>query len=365
MVSLPCFKACSFLLVTRNALFSFPVLWILQCYGSCRLCESAKTKLCCRNKWSPNHNGLQHKDLVLIILHVHCKSVQLGSNCFYPGTLDDGTASIWNTANLRVEKKKKWQAISESKSNCLETTHATSAYTSWARGNLMGWPGISCVGKYNPPLGCEYSGTVIQFTMCVIVVRMCAAQVLMKMYLLLYQGTLCAVAQGQEASESLAGTEFLTGALGPYFLPRPGLQHLSFSSTHYRTIHYGFWVCLATRLRSGLASLEQAWASSFSPPTSSWARGLPVGSFLVLAASSWNTVFVFFYYYYVFHPRQPFHNTLPADSSCVSFWSDFSFHLVLLKIPIHSSFWPAWHYCHRFLSFFPIYFSVTQISPGL
>lgn len=73
-------------------------------------------------------------------------------NCFYPGTQDDGTASIWNTANLRVEEKKKWQAISESKSNCLETTHATSAYISWARGNLMDWPGISGIGKYNLPL---------------------------------------------------------------------------------------------------------------------------------------------------------------------------------------------------------------------
>lgn len=53
------------------------------------------------------------------------------------------------------------------------------------------------------------------------------------------------ILRGQAASGSLAGTEFLAGALGPYCLPKPGLQHLSNSSTHYRTIHYGFWVCLA------------------------------------------------------------------------------------------------------------------------
>lgn len=58
----------------------------------------------------------------------------------------------------------------------------------------MDWPGISGIGKYNPSLGCEYSGTVVQFIICVIVVGMCAAHVLMKMYLLLYQGTVCAVA---------------------------------------------------------------------------------------------------------------------------------------------------------------------------
>ena len=38
-------------------------------------------------------------------------------------------------------------------SESLEMTHATSADTSLAKGNLMHWPDISAVGKYDSPLG--------------------------------------------------------------------------------------------------------------------------------------------------------------------------------------------------------------------
>lgn len=50
-----------------------------------------------------------YKNLFLIVFHVHYKSVQLCSYCFYPGTLADRTASIWNVASLIAEKKEKWQ----------------------------------------------------------------------------------------------------------------------------------------------------------------------------------------------------------------------------------------------------------------
>lgn len=55
------------------------------------------------------------------------------------------------------------------------------------------------------------------------------------------------------------------------------------------------------------------------------------------------------------------HTDSRFNFSYVSLWNDF-FSLALFKTPVHSRFWPAWHYCHRFLSFFLIYFSVTQIS---
>lgn len=66
--------------------------------------------------------------------------------------------------------------------------------------------------------------------------------------------------------------------IGHLLPPRPGRPHLS-SSAHHQTIHRGLRVCHGTRLRSGLTSLEQAWVASLVTPTSSWARGLPLGPF--------------------------------------------------------------------------------------
>lgn len=112
-------------------------------------------------------------------------------------------------------------------------THSTSADTSLAKGNLMAWPDISAIGKYNPPLGHMYSGTIIQFPIYVDALRIYVAiraHVPIRIDLLLYQGV-CAIAKGQEASGSLAMTEFLAGVLTPYFLPRPGFQHFFFSSS--------------------------------------------------------------------------------------------------------------------------------------
>ena len=49
-------------------------------------------------------------------------------------------------------------------SDCLEITHATSAYASLAGGNLMDWPDIKDIRKYNPPIGYKYSRIIVQFT---------------------------------------------------------------------------------------------------------------------------------------------------------------------------------------------------------
>ena len=57
---------------------------------------------------------------------------------------------------------------------------------------------------------------------------------------------------------------------------------------------------------------------------------------------------------------------MPADLICLSFFLEglFSLGLKKKKNPVHSWFWPACHYCCRFLSNFSTYFSATKIFPG-
>lgn len=131
-----------------------------------------------------------------------------------------------------------------------------------------------------------------------------------------------AIAWGQEASGHWLGVSFCQ----VYCPPRSSLgQVSSFSPSHHiiELTCREFWACLRTRLRSRVTSQERGWAASFSPPTSSWVTGLPWASFLADAASSWNTVFVLLLLF--FHPGQPFHSTLPADSICLVFLSEMIF----------------------------------------
>lgn len=63
-----------------------------------------------------------------------------------------------------------------------------------ARRNLKDWPDICSIEKYNPSLGWKCSGTIIQLTICVTDVRLYAAYVLRKIYLLLYQDIVYTIA---------------------------------------------------------------------------------------------------------------------------------------------------------------------------
>lgn len=89
------------------------------------------------------------KDLFLIVLHAHYKSVQLCSYCFNPGhwLIEQPLSRTLPVSLLR--KRRNGKPHTGSTSDRLEMTHATSAYISLARGNLMNWPDISAIGKYN------------------------------------------------------------------------------------------------------------------------------------------------------------------------------------------------------------------------
>lgn len=150
-LSLPTPEACRFSLVSRNALFSSPKLLILQGV-------SEEARLCCSNKQIPCPIPVVSNTK---ISHYSSHSLQVSAALFiwhlpWEQPLSGTLPVSWLT---KRRNDTYWV-----QSDCLEITHATSAYASLARGNLMDWPDISDMRKYNPPIGCTYSRIIVQFT---------------------------------------------------------------------------------------------------------------------------------------------------------------------------------------------------------
>lgn len=147
-----------------------------------------------------------------------------------------------------------------------------------------------------------------------------------------------------------------------YWPPSSSLRQVSSISSSPPPIHCEFPACLGTRLRSGLISKEQAWDVFFPLLLTAGSQAFPELPFWPIQLLP-ERLLLFYFVIIFFHPGQPFQNTLPVDSIFLVFPSEvIFFSLALFKAPVHSRFWPSWHYCHRFLSFFFIYFSVTQVS---